>query len=182
MTEQEEIVLESDSEDSQAHTSKGSMAPGVKDTDINYSNMKNIPSDVRKKIIQDLHNGIEYKHFELKSDGGLKRKKPPTKIQKIVDNSKNARSVPDPNKTYLSDIGQLWEHVIELTKANVKLTEKNKKRKKENIRAKQQMDDIIYFFDNDEDEPVNEEEPVRPTTISENKPRPKTLRERLRYI
>ena len=159
----------------------------TKFTDINYSNVNKIPKEEKQKMIKDMISGIEYKHFELKESANgysIKRKTVPTKTQRMLNNTKSIRKTPDPDKTYLSENGQLWEHVIELTKQNVLKTEKNKKRKRENIQLQKKInklvDELSYYMD--EDDIQDDNKPIVPeqTTISSTpKPRPKTLRERL---
>ena len=94
----------------------------------------------------------------------------------MLNNTNSIRKSPYPDKTFLSENGQLWEHVIELTKQNVLKTEKNKKRKKENIQLQKWIDNLVnelsYFMDADDIQ--NNDKPTVPEPI----PRPKTLRER----
>jgi len=173
MTEPEEVILDCDVDTEKVES---------KSTDVNYPNVNKIPKDVKQKMIKDMVNGIEYKHFELNESlngYSIKRKTTPTNTQRMLNNTKSIRKTPDPDKTYLSENGQLWEHVIELTKQNVLKSEKNKKRKKENIQLQKQIDKLVdelsYYLDEDD---IQEDKPNTPQPEIQ-KPRPKTLRERL---
>ena len=171
MTEPEEVVLDSDDENVEA--------TGMT-VDVNYPNVNKIPNEDKQKMIKDMLSGIKYTHFELKETKNgytIKRKTAPTKTQRMLNNStKSIRKSPDPDKTILSEHGQLWEHVIELTKQNVLKTEKNKKRKRENIKLQKKIDKLVdelsYYLD---DDIPNGNKPTAPEPIQ----RPKTLRERL---
>jgi hypothetical protein len=128
--------------------------------EVNDFNAKinQLSEDDHKRIVKDLMNGKEYKHFELKhfKNGNVRliRKKEPSKIQEISERTKQANPK-DQNKVYMTDQQLLWEHVIEMNKEIERLRHKNKKRKKE---VGEIVNEMYYNVDDDEDDEEQQNE------------------------
>ena len=128
----------------------------VPETERNY-NLNQTSQELKDKIINDIRNKVEYKHFTIKElkngKAQLIRKKPNVQTKDGKESKKNTKQDDDP---ILDHFAKIHETIGEL---KTKMKRKNKDRKR-------QIEEIYSLFgglDEDKDEPTTK--PVKKKQI-----------------
>ena len=119
--------------------------------------------DVRKKIseltdeehdtiVRDLRNKVVYKYYKLKGNRLIYNTEPSVR-QKAVERTAT-KSPKDDRVVYLTDNQLMMEHIFELQNKVTKLELKNKKRKN-------QINDILYYANTEDDKTEEDSVPAQ---------------------